>query len=102
MQRRIETRLDPDIEAQGFDKMRSRITITLTDGSEIAGWADERYRGGPENPLTDGEVEDKFRSCCDGVLDAGEQQALLARLWSVLDSDDAGALAGLLNGKAGA
>ncbi|WP_428929126.1 MmgE/PrpD family protein [Marinibacterium sp. SX1] len=102
MQRRIETRLDPDIEAQGFDKMRSRITITLTDGSEIAGWADERYRGGPENPLTDGEVEDKFRSCCDGVLDAGEQQALLARLWSVLDSDDAGALAGLLYGKAGA
>ena len=33
MQRRMRTELDPEIEAQGFDKMRSRITISLKDGS---------------------------------------------------------------------
>lgn len=93
MQRRIETLLDPEIEAQGFDKMRSRITITLKDGREIAGWADERYRGGPENPLTDGEVEAKLRSCCDGVLDAGDQDALIAMGWAVTDLPDAAVIA---------
>ncbi|MGB0696911.1 MAG: MmgE/PrpD family protein [Rhodospirillaceae bacterium] len=97
MQRRIETELDPAIEAQGFDKMRSRITIKLKDGSQIAGWADERYRGGPENPLKDSEVEDKVRSCCDGILDDAQQQALIQAGWAVLDLDDASKLATLIN-----
>ena len=90
MQRRMRTALDPEIEAQGFDKMRSRITITLKDGREVAGWADERYRGGPENPLTDAEVEAKARSCCDGVLSEGEQTAMLKQAWEVLELEDAG------------
>ena len=92
MQRRMRTALDPEIEAQGFDKMRSRITIMLKDGKEISGWADERYRGGPENPLSDQEVEDKARSCCAGVLSEDEQTALIANAWNVLALDDAGAV----------
>ena len=93
MQRRIRTELDPEIEAQGFDKMRSRITIRLKDGEEISGHADERYRGGPENPLSDSEVEEKFRSCCAGVLDNEQQDALIAQAWNVLELNDAGRLA---------
>ena len=101
MQRRMRTELDPEIEAQGFDKMRSRITITLKDGREVAGWADERYRGGPENPLTDAEVEDKARSCCAGVLSDAQQDALIKNAWGVLDLSDAGAvLASSLNASA--
>ncbi|MEM9717296.1 MAG: MmgE/PrpD family protein, partial [Pseudomonadota bacterium] len=97
MQRRMRTELDPEIEAQGFDKMRSRITITLKDRSEISGWADERYRGGPENPLTDAEVEDKARSCCEGVLSADEMNDMIENAWNVLALKDAGAvLAGSL------
>lgn len=90
MQRRVRTELDPEIEAKGFDKMRSRITIRLKDGREIAGWADERYRGGPENPLTDAEVEAKARSCCEGVLNTAEQDALLRKAWGVLDLRNSG------------
>ena len=97
MQRRMRTEMDPEIEAQGFDKMRSRITITLKDGKEISGWADERYRGGPENPLTDAEVEDKARSCCDGVLSGDEMDDMIENAWNVLDLKDVGAvLAGSL------
>ncbi|WP_265516884.1 MmgE/PrpD family protein [Nitratireductor luteus] len=96
MQRRISTEFDPEIEAKGFDKMRSRITIRMKSGGEVAGWADERYRGGPENPLTDEEVEAKLRSCCEGVLDEAGQDKLIARTWAVLDMDDAGAIADLL------
>jgi 2-methylcitrate dehydratase PrpD len=97
MQRRISTELDPEIEAQGFDKMRSRITIRLKDGAEVAGWADERYRGGPENPLSDAEVEAKARSCCDGVLDIKAQDQLIQQAWAVLDMENVGDIAKLLS-----
>src|ERR1051325_1354148 len=65
MQRKITTALDAEIEKLGFDKMRSRIAIRLDDGTQVEGWADERYRGGPENPLSDDALEAKVRSCCD-------------------------------------
>ena len=68
MQRRISTELDAEIEKMGFDKMRSRIEIRLKDGRTVEGWADERYRGGPENPLSDADLEAKVRSCCEGIL----------------------------------
>ena len=61
MQKRITTELDPEIEKMGFDKMRSRIAINLKSGKIIEGWADERYRGGPDNPLSDGDLEGKVR-----------------------------------------
>jgi len=81
MQRRIQTELDPEIEKLGFDKMRSRIAIRLKSGRIVEGSADERYRGGPDYPLTDAEVEAKARSCCEGVLDEKKQAALIETAW---------------------
>jgi 2-methylcitrate dehydratase PrpD len=92
MQHRVRTELDPEIDSKGFDKMRSRITIRLKSGRDFAGWADERYRGGPENPLTDAEVGAKARSCCEGVLNEAEQDALLRNAWGILDLEDAGTI----------
>lgn len=82
MQRRISTELDPDIERMGFDKIRSRIAIRLKGGRTVEGWADERYRGGPENPLSDADLEAKVRSCCEGVLDETSQSRLIDTAWS--------------------
>jgi 2-methylcitrate dehydratase PrpD len=96
MQKRIETRFDPDIEAMGFDKMRSNIRIQLKDGNSVSGDADERYRGGPENPLTDDELKAKVRSCCEGVLDAGDTERLIDAALGVAEMDDAALLAGYL------
>ena len=96
MQQRMETRFDPDIEAMGFDKMRSRILIQLKSGETVSGDADERYRGGPENPLTDNELKDKVRSCCEGVLTAGETEKLIDAALGVTEMEDAAALAAYL------
>lgn len=96
MQRRVRTEFDPAIEAMGFDKVRSRIRITRKDGSVVEGWADERYRGGPDNPMSDAEVEAKLRSCCAGVLNAAQQDELIATVWALPDAADATALARLL------
>ena len=97
MQRRIATELDAEIEQMGFDKMRSRITIRLKNGRTVEGWADERYRGGPENPLSDADLEAKVRSCCEGVLDTKKQTALIDAAWSVAQLPDAGKLVQIIN-----
>jgi 2-methylcitrate dehydratase PrpD len=97
MQKRITTQLDPEIEKLGFDKMRSRIAIRLNDGRHAEGWADERYRGGPENPLSDGDLEAKVRSCCEGVLKDKAQSKLIDAGWSVTRLDDASRLMRMLN-----
>ncbi len=97
MQRRIQTELDPEIEKLGFDKMRSRIAIRLKNGRAVEGWADERYRGGPDYPLTDAEVEAKVRSCCEGVLGEKKQAALIEAAWSVTRLPDAGVLMEAVN-----
>jgi 2-methylcitrate dehydratase PrpD len=77
--------------------MRSRIVIRLKDGRQVEGWADERYRGGPENPLSDTEVEAKVRSCCDGILDGPIQSQLIDRAWAVDHLTDASELMKILN-----
>jgi 2-methylcitrate dehydratase PrpD len=97
MQRHISTELDAEIEKMGFDKMRSRIEIRLKNGRTVEGWADERYRGGPEKPLSDADLEAKVRSCCDGILNDTVQSILIQAAWSVAQLRDAGKLMQIIN-----
>lgn len=97
MQKQITTELDPEIERMGFDKMRSRIAIRLKDGRQVDGWADERYRGGPENPLSDSDLEAKVRSCCEGVLENEAQAKLIDTAYSVTRLNEASDLMRILN-----
>ncbi|MBM4260043.1 MAG: MmgE/PrpD family protein [Deltaproteobacteria bacterium] len=97
MQKKITTELDPEIEKMGFDKMRSRIAIQLKSGKQVAGWADERYRGGPENPISDGDLEGKVSSCCEGVMDESRQGKLVEAGWGVAKVANASRLMMLLN-----
>jgi len=96
MQKRMQTRFDAEIEAMGFDKMRSAIHIQLNDGSTVSGKADERYRGGPENPMTDEQLADKVMACCDGVLDRMRIKKLIQAGLCVLEMVDATELAELI------
>ncbi|HEY4146072.1 MmgE/PrpD family protein [Pinirhizobacter sp.] len=93
MQRRITVQLDPAIEAMGFDLIRSRIELTTHDGRTLVQWADERYRGGPNLPMSDDEVAQKFRDCTDGLLDATRQDTVIATARDVTGLADAGELA---------
>ena len=96
MQRKIKTRHDPEIESLGFDKIRSKITIRTTEGQKYSGAADERYRGGPDNPMTDGDLEDKARACCEGLLDHDEQNRLIQTGWDIQDLADIRVLADVI------
>jgi len=67
MQSKISTHVDPQINAMGFDLIRSRIEVTLKSGTVLTAEADTRYRGGPDFPISDAELEEKYRLCCDRV-----------------------------------
>ena len=69
LMQRIRTAFDPEIEAKGWDKIRSRVEVVLDGGRKIIKEADERYRGGPENPLSDEELQGKFTNCAERLLD---------------------------------
>jgi 2-methylcitrate dehydratase PrpD len=96
MQERIETRFDPAIEAMGWDKIRSRIEVVRTDGSRLERWADERYRGGPDNPLSDRELEGKFRDCAGGLIEEERIGAIFELVWGLDRLEDVGRLLPLL------
>lgn len=66
--KRIRTVFDPKIEAKGWDKIRSILEVTLKDGRKFIRESDERYRGGPDNPLSDEELQSKCTDCTEELL----------------------------------
>src|SRR5688572_14351125 len=99
MQERIETEFDPEIEAMGWERIRSRIDVRTKDGRTITRWADENYRGSPHNPLSDAELEGKFRDCAAGLLDDQRLSQVLAAVRAIETLDDVGELLDLLSWK---
>ncbi|MBL8600007.1 MAG: MmgE/PrpD family protein [Devosia sp.] len=102
MQRRIRTHRDDAIDKLGFDVIRSRIDITLKNGTVLRATSDPRYRGGPSFPMTQGDLEEKFRSCAHAAptrlqdrllsaiagLGSGASPAMLLDALADLRSDD--------------
>jgi len=68
MMTKVERILDPEIEARGFEKIRSTVEVDLQDGRRLVEQADERYRGGPDRPFTRDELHEKFADCAALVL----------------------------------
>ena len=83
MMTKVDTVFDQQIEARGFDKMRSIVEVDLVDGRKLSQPSDERYRGGPEKPFTRTELHDKFTDCASLVLSADRIKRALDAIESV-------------------
>lgn len=92
MQKRVTTRFDQRVEDMGWDRIRSRLEVVTKDGRKLERWADEAYRGGPHNPMSDTELEAKFRDCAAGLLDEPACQRLFADVWALETLPDVGVL----------
>jgi 2-methylcitrate dehydratase PrpD len=79
MMLRVDTAFDADIEAKGFDKIRSLIQVHLKDGRSFVQPSDDKYRGGPDRPFTMAELREKFTDCASLTLSA-------ARITQTLDA----------------
>jgi 2-methylcitrate dehydratase PrpD len=96
LMRKVERVLDPAIEAQGFEKIRSIVEVDLDDGRKLVAHADEKYRGGPDRPFTRAELHEKFTDCASLVHAGPRCDEILRTVEKLEDLDDVGALAALL------
>jgi len=83
MMTKVDTVFDQQIEARGFDKMRSIVEVDLVDGRKFSQPSDERYRGGPEKPFTRAELHEKFTDCASLVLSAERIKRAIETIESV-------------------
>jgi 2-methylcitrate dehydratase PrpD len=93
MMARVERVLDPEIEARGFEKIRSTVEVDLQDGRTLVEHADERYRGGPDRPFTREELFEKYSDCASLVLTPADVQETFRTLESLERIADVGSLA---------
>jgi len=67
LMKRVTLYVDQELEALGYDQVRSRIRIKLKGGKTVEGRADVA-RGHPLKPMNWGELGEKFRDCAGLVL----------------------------------
>lgn len=101
-QRKVFTHHDAGIEAMGYDRIRTRIVVSLHDGRQLERWADENYRGSPLNPLSERELEAKLADCAHGLLTEQRCSEISGFIWRLEQADDVGALLELLDWNASA
>ena len=77
MMRLVETVQDREIEAMGFEKIRSVVELETVDGRRFVKRSDDRYRGGPDRPFTRAELHDKFTDCAGLLLAPDRMRAAL-------------------------
>jgi len=82
MMRRVTVEFDPEIDARGYDRMRSAMDVHLKKGTTLTVEADV-YPGGPERPLTREELRQKFRDCAAGALAGDRAGEALAQVEAV-------------------
>lgn len=84
MMAKVRPYRDPAIEALGFDLIRSRVEIALTDGRVLTKDA-SISRGTPQRPFTDAELRAKFLDCTAHLLPVGHADDLLATFAALED-----------------
>jgi 2-methylcitrate dehydratase PrpD len=67
MMKRVTLYIDDELEALGYDQVRSRVRVKLKNGRLIEGRYDVA-RGHPEKPMSWTELSEKFRDCAELVL----------------------------------
>jgi 2-methylcitrate dehydratase PrpD len=98
MMDRIETFLDPEIDALGMDKIVTLIEMRLKDGRILRGKSPEDYRGGPRNPLSREELAEKFNDCAQLVLNPGRAKKVMETIEALENLDSVRTLARLATG----
>jgi len=94
--RKVERVLDPEIEAKGWERIRSTVEVDLTDGRTLVEHADERYRGGPDLPFTRDELYEKFSDGASLVLPASALDETFTMVESLEHLPDIGRLVRVL------
>ncbi|GAA4332482.1 MmgE/PrpD family protein [Pigmentiphaga soli] len=91
LMRRIYTVVDPECERIYPGVRSGAVTLALKDGRSLHARIVEP-KGERANPLTDADLEHKFRANCEPLIGAARGAELLQAIWGFERLDDAGAL----------
>ena len=94
---RVSAYLHEDLEAQGFQRIRSLLEITLRDGTVLTKSA-ETSRGTPDRPMTSDELAEKIMDCDQGILSAAAAEECLDLIMGLEEISHIDALTSLLRG----
>jgi 2-methylcitrate dehydratase PrpD len=86
---RDKVRITPDASLQ---RTQSRVTITLNDGTRHERYV-EHALGTLARPMSDADLELKFRALADGILTRRAADEVIRLCWDVETLPDAGAIA---------
>jgi 2-methylcitrate dehydratase len=87
----LTVEVDPECVASWPEACMNRVTVTFADGDQESRSV-RYYRGHARNPMSDGELEEKFRDQAESVITQADADALLKAIWEL---DDAGSPAAL-------
>jgi 2-methylcitrate dehydratase PrpD len=82
LMQRIETVLDPELDAAFPGRRAARVTLDAKDGHSEC-WLQPTRKGDPEAPLTDAELEAKFLEFVVPVTGEAKAKALAGQLWNI-------------------
>jgi 2-methylcitrate dehydratase PrpD len=71
--KRVSLYVDDELEALGYDQVRSRVRVTLRDGRAIERRADVA-RGHPLKPMSWEDLSEKFHDCARLVIPRGSAE----------------------------
>lgn len=77
---KIKVVADPEIDALFPQVKRARVTITTMDGQQYSAQCDVA-KGAPEEPLTDEDLEAKFRANATGVVSETKMDDIIEATW---------------------
>ena len=82
----IEVEVDPNVR-----KLEGYVTVILKDGREINCHVADAL-GSLVHPMSNQDLEDKFRSLTANILNANDANTLLEQCWNITQLDDVGSL----------
>ena len=87
----VTLKVDPDLEAQYPERTLSRVTVNTKAGTAFSAFS-ETTRGDWNNPLSDTELQDKFRIFAGQVLSTQRVEQLIEKIWQLETLDRVGDL----------
>jgi 2-methylcitrate dehydratase PrpD len=97
--RKVTFSVRPDLNTiEHSGNPSTTVKVTLKDGREFTKTVDEA-RGTPGNPLTAGEVKDKYRQCVKGIQSAKECEKTIELVEGLENLKKISTLADLLRGQ---
>jgi 2-methylcitrate dehydratase PrpD len=87
LRKRVEAVGDPTIR-----KLEARVRLKLRNGKVLDKHV-EHALGSFERPLSDADLEDKFRGLVEGVLPDPQVKRLIGLCWKITELEDAGSVA---------